>query len=134
MTASSDRAAGTISAAPNPCRARAADQDPGIVRHAGQAGRAAEDGDPGQVDPPASEPVRQPSAKNQESAEQQAVRHDHPLQAAVVEAEITLDRRQRDVHDRHVQADDGLGRTGEHQHQSPLDRGRFGDGPRLKGL
>jgi hypothetical protein len=56
------------------------------------------------------------------------------LQAAVAEAEIMLDGRQRDVHDRDVQADHALGGAGERQHQPALDRlvrGRVGGGQDL---
>jgi hypothetical protein len=54
------------------------------------------------------EQIREPSAEQQCSAEGDRVRGDHPLQALLREVEVGLDRRQRNVHDCHVEDDHEL--------------------------
>jgi hypothetical protein len=51
------------------------------------------------------------AAKQQEPAEHEAVRDDDPLQGALPDAEILLDRGQGDVHDRDIEYDHELRRA-----------------------
>jgi hypothetical protein len=51
----------------------------------------------------AAEQVGHPAAQEQEATVGEDVAVDHPLQALLAEAEIVLDRRQRDVQDRGVE-------------------------------
>ena len=62
----------------------------------------------GDEHPPAPEEVGEPSAEEQGAAEHDRVGGDHPLQARLGETEVRLDRRQRDVHNRHVEDDHEL--------------------------
>jgi hypothetical protein len=63
---------------------------------------------PGDEETPAPEEVGEPAAEQQHAAEQDRVRGDDPLEVRLREAEIGLDRRQRDVHDRDVEDDHEL--------------------------
>ena len=69
--------------------------------------------------PAPAEEIRQPAAEEQRAAEEDRVRGDDPLQARLREAEVGLDRRQRDVHDRHVEDDHELSRDDERQGAPP---------------
>ena len=69
-----------------------------------------EKGEAGHEQAPPAEQVRHSSAKQQHAAEQDRVRGHHPLQALLAEAEVGLDRRQGDVHDRDVEHHHELGR------------------------
>jgi hypothetical protein len=55
-----------------------------------------------------SEEVGGTAAEEQESAEDERVRADHPLQVLLRESEVGLNRRQGDVHDRDVEHDHEL--------------------------
>jgi hypothetical protein len=66
---------------------------------------ACEDGEPDQEDAFAAEQVAQPTGKKQEAAKGDEVGIDHPREPGLRIAEVTLDRWQRDVHDRHVDDD-----------------------------
>ena len=55
---------------------------------------------------PAAEPVPEPAGEQQEPAEGQGVGVDRPLQVRPGRAQVALQRRQRDVEDQRVQADD----------------------------
>jgi hypothetical protein len=55
--------------------------------------------------------VGHPAAEQQEPAEHEAVPDDDPLQGALPDAEILLDRGQRDVHDRNIEHDHELRRA-----------------------
>ena len=61
--------------------------------------------DPDQEEPPVTEQVAEPPAEQQAAAVSQQVRVHDPRERGLGEAEVVLDRRQRDVHDRHVQHD-----------------------------
>ena len=74
---------------------------------------AGEDDEADEEEPLAAEQVAKASAEQQEAAEDEGVGVDDPLQAAVGEVEIGLDRGQRDVHDRRVEDDHELGETNE---------------------
>jgi DNA-binding MarR family transcriptional regulator len=56
------------------------------------------------------EQVGEPAAEEQDAAEEDRVGRDHPLQALLGEVQVGPDRRQRHVHDRHVQDDHELRR------------------------
>ena len=69
----------------------------------------------GDEEPSAPEQIGDPAAEQQRPAEENRVGGDHPLQVRLREAEIRLDRRQRDVHDRDVENDHELGGDDERQ-------------------
>ena len=75
----------------------------------------------------AAEEVSRPAAEQKEPAEEQRVRVDDPLQAAVRKAEIGLDRRQRDVRDGGVEHDHELREAHEDEDDPAVGRGAFGD-------
>ena len=66
---------------------------------------AGEDPDPDQEELPVAEEVAEASTEEEESAEGQEVRVDHPRERRLREPEVVADRRQRDVHDRPVEDD-----------------------------
>ena len=76
--------------------------------------RDREERDPEQEQPLVPEEVAQPSAQKQETAEGDQVRVHDPGELLVREAEVVLDRRERDADDRHVQHDH---QVAEAQHQ-----------------
>jgi hypothetical protein len=76
-----------MTAAPSPCSTRALISDPSDQARPARSGA---------------------SAQQQEAAEDECVGADHPLQVRVGEAEVGLDRRERDVHDRDVEDDHEL--------------------------
>ena len=92
------------------------DQQAGRLRQPGEQGRRGEDREAGDEDSPPADQVGEPAAEHEEAAEQQPVGDHHPLQRALADAEIVLDRRQRDVHDRDVEHDHELGGAGEGEH------------------
>src|SRR5262249_39034274 len=63
------------------------------------------------------EQVGEPSSEQKDSAEEDRVCGDHPLQALLREVEICADRRQCHVHDRHVEDDHELRRHDERQRE-----------------
>ena len=67
-----------------------------------------EERQPRDEEPAPPEDVGEPAAQQQRSAEHDRVGGDDPLQARLGEVEIRLDRRQRDVHDGHVEDDHEL--------------------------
>jgi hypothetical protein len=66
----------------------------------------------------------------QQAGERERVRGDHPGALGVVEAERTLDRRQRNAHDCCIEHDDELGERDEPERQSPAARITRHDGRR----
>ena len=103
-----DSAAGETSAAPSPCSGAEGDQRalrPGepVEQRAG-----GEERQPGHEQAPPSEQVGHAPAEQQHAAEQDRVGGHHPLQALLAEVQVGLDRRQRDVDDRHVEHDHEL--------------------------
>ncbi len=62
-----------------------------------------EDDEAAHEDASAPEDVGEPAAEQEEPSEDQGIGADHPLQVFLREAEIRLDRRQRDIHDRDVE-------------------------------
>ena len=102
---------------------------PGDVEHvdvrrqaAGQRG-AAEDDQAGDEGPAPTPPVGDRGRGHHEHAHRQAVRGHDPLQPALTDGELVLDRRQGDVHDRGVEED----------HEQPEARGHEHEG-RMRGL
>jgi hypothetical protein len=86
-----------------------ADQHRLVLRDgAGQRG-GGEDGQAGQEHAPLAEQITEPAGKQEQAAEGDQIGVDHPREAALGEAQVALDRRERDVHDRRV----------EHDHQHP---------------
>ena len=88
-----------------------ADQHALAGRHPAQQRGDGEDGETGEEDPLAPDEVAEPAGQQQQAAERDQERVDHPGQVALAEVELTLDRRQRDVHDRHVEHDHQLGQA-----------------------
>ncbi len=93
----------------------------GAEQHRGVGGGAAERGgqceagqtdDEGALAPPQ---VGHPATEQQQPAEGQRVRGDHPLAVAVGDAQVLLGGRQRDVHDGGVQDDHQLREADEYQ-------------------
>ena len=101
--------AGFISAAPAPCRTRAPMSISDEVGEAAQERREREDDDPDDEDQPAPVGVGELAADQHQRGERQRVAGDDPLELGEIGAEVALDRRQRDVHDRVV----------EHDHEQP---------------
>jgi hypothetical protein len=72
------------------------------LRHAADKRRPGEQRRPGHEQPPAPEAVGEAPAQQQEPAEDEGVGVEHPQQVLLGEAEVALDRRQGDVHDRRL--------------------------------
>src|SRR5205823_2426732 len=71
--------------------------------------RDGEDCEAGHEDPPPADQVAEPAGQQEQAAEGDQVGVHHPGELRLGEAEVALDRRQRDVHDRRV----------EHDHEHP---------------
>ena len=119
-----DRAAGETSAPPRPCTTRHATSMPSEPDSPAPSDATREDRHAGDEHRPATEEVGEAPAEQQEAAEREAVADDHPLQIGLAGAEVGLDRRQRDVHDRQVEDDHELGPA----HQREDERGSGGSG------
>ena len=114
--------------AAEPLQAPGDQQHPLGLREPTEQRSAGEDGDPGHEQPAASEPVGGAPAEQQEAAEDQGVGVQHPGEALFGEADVDLDRRQRDVDDGRVQHDHELRHRDERQHGVRVDAGgRAGD-------
>ena len=116
-----ESAAGETIAAPRPCTPRATISQPDEVAKPPASEATEKTIEADDEDAPAAEQVRRAAAEQQEAAEHERVRVDDPLQAALGEAEVALDRRQRDVHDRGVEHDHEL-RDREHRERLPAAR------------
>ena len=103
-----ESADGVIVAAPSPWRARAAMSDVVAPGQAAEQRADGEDDEAAHEDASPPEDVGEPAAEQEEAAEDERVGAEHPLQVLLREAEIGLDRRQRDVHDRDVEDDHEL--------------------------
>src|ERR1700756_3253968 len=88
VVASSDSAAGASMAPNTPWQARAVTSIPKFTDA-----------------PPTAEATAEPAEEQQQAAERQRVRRHDPLPVHVAEAQVSLGRRQRDVHDRGVKDD-----------------------------
>ena len=97
------------------------DQHPARGRQPVQQRREREHDHAGQEDPLAPDQVAGAPAEQQEAAEHQRVAVDHPLQVGGREAEVALDRGQRDVDDRRVEDDHELREADEHEHEPAAD-------------
>jgi hypothetical protein len=82
-----------------------ADQQRLAVRDRAEQRRAREDREPDHEHAPAAEQVAEPAGQQEQPAERDQVGVHDPREARLREAEIALDRRQRDVHDRRVEHD-----------------------------
>jgi hypothetical protein len=78
------------------------DQHPRAGREAARERGGDEDRDPGEEHPLPAKQVTQPAAEQQQAAESDQVGGHHPAQAVRGEAEVRLDRGQRDGHDRAI--------------------------------
>ena len=98
-----DSTAGETIAAPRPCTARAAISTPIVFGEPADERRCREDRDADHEHAPAAEQVGRAPAEQEEAAERDRVRDQHPLQRAVADVQRRLDRRQRDGDDRAVE-------------------------------
>ena len=107
-----ESAAGVMIAAPRPWKRACSDQGvlaPGEPRDERGGG---EEDDADEEEPASAEEVGGAPAQQQEAAEEQRVGADDPLQVLLGEAQVGLNRRKGDVHDRDVEHDHELHRAG----------------------
>ena len=116
-----ESAAGVIVAAPRPWRARAAMSDSSLQARPHRREPTEKMTRPAMKMTLTPENVRQTPAEQEETAEDERVGADHPLQVLLREAKIRLDRRQGDVHDGDVEHDDEL-RDAEERQREPFVR------------
>ena len=125
-----DSAAGETSAPPSPCSARAATSHVSVVARPFRSDAKLKIATPARNSRrrPNRSPARPPSSRKPPNDERVAV--DHPLQVRGAEAEVGLDRRQRDVHDGRVEHDHELREAHDHEHEPAValaGRGQLGD-------
>jgi hypothetical protein len=89
----------------------------------GEKRRAGKERQSGEQHTPTAEEIAEPSAEQQEPAEQQAVGDHHPLQRALAELEVDLDRGKRHVHDRDVEHDHEPREAGDREDQTLVGGG-----------
>jgi hypothetical protein len=94
-----------VSAPPAPWRKRAPTSSPLALGHGAQERGSGEDGQPGQEDAALADQVAQAAGEQEQAPERDQVGIHDPGQITLREAQVVLDRRQRDVHDRRVQDD-----------------------------
>ena len=99
-----------------------ADQHPGARREAVEQRCRREHDEPEQEEALAPEQVAHAPAEQQETAEDEGVGVDDPLEVRLRQPEVFLDRRQRDVHDRAVEDDHELREADDDEHQPPVGR------------
>ena len=98
-----ESAAGEMIAAPRPWIERAPISDASLHARPASSEPIAKTARPDDEHAATTEHVGGAAAEQQEPAEDERVRADHPLQVLLRETEIHLDRRQRDIHDRDVE-------------------------------
>ena len=86
-------------------------------REAARCRREREERDPEQEQPAVPEEVAEAAAEQEEAAEGDQVRVHDPRERLVGEAEVLLDRRQRDADDRHVEDDHQVAEAQDQQGQ-----------------
>jgi hypothetical protein len=118
-----DSAAGEINAAPSPRQGARADEHALASGETVEQRRAGEDSEPDQEQPLQAEEVAEAAAQQEEAAEDEGVGVDDPLQAAVGEVKVVLDRRQGDVHDRRVENDHEVCQADEDEDDPGICRG-----------
>ena len=111
---------GTSSAPAIPWAPAGEDQELGARRHRAQQRADPEADQPDREDPPAPVQVAERSADQQQRAERQQIRLDHPLLISERAAQVRADRRQRDVDDRAVEEHDARAEDARDQRR-PLD-------------
>jgi hypothetical protein len=111
-----ERADGVIVAAPRPWIPRAMMSDSSLQA----SPQRSEPNEAAHEDAPPAEDVGEAPAQQEEAAEDERVGADHPLEVLLGEAEVGLDRRERDVHDRDVEHDHEL--DGAEQRERPPSR------------
>src|SRR6266478_4210158 len=82
-----------------------ADQEAGVRREAAGERREREDREADDEDAAAAEEIAELAARDQQGREDERVRGDDPLELRDRDVEVSLDRRQRDVHHRVVEHD-----------------------------
>ena len=81
-----------------PLQSPRTEQHRGVSRSTTQRGGQSEPDDPDLERPLTPQPIRQPPPEQQQGTERQRIRSDHPLPIRIRETQITLRRRQRNVH------------------------------------
>ena len=127
-------AAGEMNAAPSPWSARAPISIPELVERPSSSEAAVKTTRPTEEEALAPEQVAGAAAEQQEAAEDERVGVDDPLEVRLGQAEVFLDRRQRDVHDGRVEHDHELREADEDEddpgirrvalHRTPILSGR----------
>ena len=115
-------AAGEMNAAPSPWSARQAISIPELCARPSSSDATVKTTRPNEEQPLAPEQVAGAAAEQQEAAEDERVGVDDPLEVRLREAEVFLDRRQRDVHDRRVEDDHELREADEDEDQPGVRR------------
>ena len=129
VTVTMDSEAGAIRAAKRALQGAGGEQQLLVGRETtdrGRTGEAEQADDEGAL---AAGVVGDPATQQQQRAEGQGVRRDHPLPVGVADVEVRLGRRERDVHDRGVEDDHQL--RGREDGQAPTigpGRARSGRG------
>jgi len=103
------------------------------LRHATDERGAREQRDPGHEQPTPSELVGQAPAEQQKPAEHQRIGVQDPREALLREADVALDRRQRDVDHGRVQNDHELRNRDNRQHRARVDTQGRADKLRSRG-
>jgi len=99
------------------------DEHPFASRQAVEQRGAGEDDEADQEQALPAEQVAEAPAEQEEAAEDEGVGVDDPLEAAVGEVKVILDRRQSDVHDRRVEDDHELRQADENEDDPGICRG-----------
>ena len=112
-----ESADGVIAAAPSPWSARAPISDSSLQASPQRSDPIEKTTRPAHEDGAPPEDVGEAAAEQEKPSEDERVGADHPLQVLLRETEVELDRRQRDVHDRHVEDDHELHGAEERQRE-----------------
>ncbi len=96
------------------------DQPPEAGRETARQGAQDEEHQPGLEDPAAADAVGDGAGEHQQRGQHQGVGVDDPLEAGGGGVQILLDRRERDVHDGVVQADDEQAQAADPEDQQPV--------------
>ena len=107
-----------MSAPPTPWTKRAPISISWLCATAQSSEAAVKTAEADQEDSPLADQVAEPAGEQQQAAERDQVGVDDPGEVALGEAEVVLDRRQRDVHDRRVEDDHQHARA-EHVERDP---------------
>ena len=113
-----ERADGVIVAAPGALQRPCANQELVARCQTAEERPDREDHQAARKHAPAADDVRKPPAEQHEATKDERVGAHDPLQVLLREAQVKLDRRQRNIHDRDVEHDHELGRH-DHRQRDP---------------